>query len=152
MSVEGAADVTIINSASVKNANHGLFTTANGTGRQFHTLGYSSTQVTGAWTSFGNNQVIGNPGNAPTGPVRPRRLDVIMVGEMRDNETAQIGVHAALTGHLVLTTLHTNTAVGAIPRLIDMGVESFFSPPAYGPSWASASCGSCASTARNRTS
>ncbi len=51
--------------------------------------------------------------------------DVIMVGEMRDAETAHIGVHAALTGHLVLTTLHTNTAAGAIPRLIDMGVESF---------------------------
>ncbi|MDR3101447.1 MAG: GspE/PulE family protein, partial [Paraburkholderia sp.] len=51
--------------------------------------------------------------------------DVIMVGEMRDAETAHIGVHAALTGHLVLTTLHTNTATGAIPRLIDMGVESF---------------------------
>jgi general secretion pathway protein E len=51
--------------------------------------------------------------------------DVIMVGEMRDGETAHIGVHAALTGHLVLTTLHTNTAAGAIPRLIDMGVESF---------------------------
>jgi general secretion pathway protein E len=51
--------------------------------------------------------------------------DVIMVGEMRDSETAHIGVHAALTGHLVLTTLHTNTAAGAVPRLIDMGVESF---------------------------
>ncbi|HEX8168213.1 MAG TPA: GspE/PulE family protein [Beijerinckiaceae bacterium] len=51
--------------------------------------------------------------------------DVIMVGEMRDAETAHIGVHSALTGHLVLTTLHTNTAAGAIPRLIDMGVESF---------------------------
>jgi general secretion pathway protein E len=51
--------------------------------------------------------------------------DVIMVGEMRDAETAHIGVHAALTGHLVLTTLHTNSAAGAIPRLIDMGVESF---------------------------
>ncbi|MGP0094465.1 MAG: GspE/PulE family protein [Xanthobacteraceae bacterium] len=51
--------------------------------------------------------------------------DVIMVGEMRDAETAHIGVHAALTGHLVLTTLHTNTAAGAIMRLIDMGVESF---------------------------
>jgi len=51
--------------------------------------------------------------------------DVIMVGEMRDGETAHIGVHAALTGHLMLTTLHTNTAAGAIPRLIDMGVESF---------------------------
>jgi general secretion pathway protein E len=51
--------------------------------------------------------------------------DVIMVGEMRDGETARIGVHAALTGHLVLTTLHTNTAAGAIPRMIDLGVESF---------------------------
>ena len=51
--------------------------------------------------------------------------DVIMVGEMRDAETAHIGVHAALTGHLVLTTLHTNTAAGAITRMIDMGVESF---------------------------
>jgi len=51
--------------------------------------------------------------------------DVIMVGEMRDAETARMGVHAALTGHLVLTTLHTNTAAGAITRLIDMGVESF---------------------------
>jgi general secretion pathway protein E len=51
--------------------------------------------------------------------------DVIMVGEMRDGETAHIGVHAALTGHLVLTTLHTNTAAGAVPRLVDLGVESF---------------------------
>ena len=51
--------------------------------------------------------------------------DVIMVGEMRDAETAHIGVHAALTGHLVLTTLHTNTAAGALPRLCDMGVESY---------------------------
>jgi general secretion pathway protein E len=51
--------------------------------------------------------------------------DVIMVGEMRDGETAHIGVHAALTGHLVLTTLHTNTAASAVTRLIDMGVESF---------------------------
>jgi general secretion pathway protein E len=51
--------------------------------------------------------------------------DVIMVGEMRDGETAHMGVHAALTGHLVLTTLHTNTAAGAITRLTDMGIESF---------------------------
>ena len=51
--------------------------------------------------------------------------DIIMVGEMRDGETANIGVHAALTGHLVLTTLHTNSAAGAIARLIDMGVPSF---------------------------
>jgi len=51
--------------------------------------------------------------------------DVIMVGEMRDAETAHMAVHAALTGHLVLTTLHTNTAAGAITRLIDMGIEGF---------------------------
>jgi len=48
-----------------------------------------------------------------------------MVGEMRDSETAKIGIQAALTGHLVLTTLHTNTAAAAITRLIDMGVEPF---------------------------
>jgi len=51
--------------------------------------------------------------------------DVIMVGEVRDSETAHIAVHAALTGHLVLTTLHTETAASAIPRLLDLGVEGF---------------------------
>ena len=51
--------------------------------------------------------------------------DVVMVGEIRDVETAQIAVQASLTGHLVLSTLHTNTAVGAITRLHDMGVEAF---------------------------
>ena len=51
--------------------------------------------------------------------------DTILVGEMRDAETVQIGLTAALTGHLVLTTLHTNTAAGAIPRLLDMGAEAF---------------------------
>jgi general secretion pathway protein E len=51
--------------------------------------------------------------------------DVIMVGEVRDSETAHISVHAALTGHLVLTTLHTETAASAMPRLIDLGVEGF---------------------------
>ncbi|NQV92926.1 type II/IV secretion system protein [Candidatus Kaiserbacteria bacterium] len=55
--------------------------------------------------------------------------DVIMVGEIRDKETAQLAVQAALTGHLVLSTIHTNTAVGAIPRLIDMGVDPFLIPP-----------------------
>ena len=52
--------------------------------------------------------------------------DVILIGEIRDQETAQIAVQAALTGHLVLSTLHTNSAVGSITRLIDMGVEPFF--------------------------
>lgn len=51
--------------------------------------------------------------------------DIIMVGEIRDNETAGLAINAALTGHLVLSTLHTNTAAGAIPRLIDMKAEPF---------------------------
>jgi type IV pilus assembly protein PilB len=51
--------------------------------------------------------------------------DIIMVGEIRERETAEIAVQAALTGHLVLSTLHTNTAIGAITRLIDMGVEPY---------------------------
>ncbi|HRQ66523.1 MAG TPA: ATPase, T2SS/T4P/T4SS family, partial [Xanthomonadaceae bacterium] len=51
--------------------------------------------------------------------------DVVMVGEIRDLDTAQIAVQASLTGHLVLSTLHTNSAVGAVTRLRDMGVEPF---------------------------
>lgn len=51
--------------------------------------------------------------------------DVISVGEIRDKETAELVVHAALTGHLVLSTIHTNNVIGVIPRLIDMGVEPF---------------------------
>ena len=51
--------------------------------------------------------------------------DVIMVGEIRDRETAEIAVQSALTGHLVLSTLHTNSALGALPRLRDMGLESY---------------------------
>ncbi len=51
--------------------------------------------------------------------------DVVMVGEIRDLETARIAVQASLTGHLVMSTLHTNTAVGAIARLVDMGIEPF---------------------------
>jgi|YNPNPStandDraft_1061719.scaffolds.fasta_scaffold15217_3 general secretion pathway protein E len=51
--------------------------------------------------------------------------DVILVGEIRDTETAEISIHAALTGHLVFSTLHTNDAAGAITRLIDMGIEPF---------------------------
>jgi type IV pilus assembly protein PilB len=54
--------------------------------------------------------------------------DVILVGEIRDEETAELAIHAALTGHLVFSTLHTNTATGAIPRLIDMGVKPYFIP------------------------
>lgn len=51
--------------------------------------------------------------------------NVIMVGEIRDAETAELAIHAALTGHMVLSTLHTNSAIGAIPRLIDMGIQPF---------------------------
>ena len=54
--------------------------------------------------------------------------DIIMVGEIRDKETAQLAMQAALTGHLVLSTLHTNNAIGVIPRLIDMGVDPFLIP------------------------
>ncbi len=55
--------------------------------------------------------------------------DVIMVGEIRDGETARIAVESAMTGHLVLSTLHTNTAIGAVGRLVDMGVERFLMAP-----------------------
>lgn len=54
--------------------------------------------------------------------------DIIMVGEIRDKETAELAVHSALTGHLVLSTLHTNNAIGVIPRLIDMGIDPFLIP------------------------
>ena len=55
--------------------------------------------------------------------------DIIMVGEIRDKETAQLAIQAALTGHLVLATLHTNNAIGIIPRLVDMGVDPFLIAP-----------------------
>lgn len=55
--------------------------------------------------------------------------DVIMVGEIRDRETAQIAVESAMTGHLVISTLHTNTAIGAVSRLVEMGVERFLLAP-----------------------
>ncbi len=51
--------------------------------------------------------------------------NIVMVGEIRDEETAELAVHAALTGHLVFSTLHTNNAIGAIPRLLNMGIEQF---------------------------
>ena len=54
--------------------------------------------------------------------------DIIMVGEIRDEETASLVIHAALTGHIILSTLHTNNAIGAIPRLIDMGIKPFLIP------------------------
>ena len=54
--------------------------------------------------------------------------DIIMVGEIRDTETAELTVHAALTGHVVLSTLHTNDSIGVVPRLIDMNIASFLIP------------------------
>ena len=54
--------------------------------------------------------------------------DVILIGEIRDEETAELAIHASLTGHLVFSTLHTNNASGAIPRLLDMGVKPYFIP------------------------
>lgn len=55
--------------------------------------------------------------------------DIIMVGEIRDKETGQLAVQAALTGHLVLTTLHTNNAIGIVPRLVDMGIDPYLIAP-----------------------
>ena len=55
--------------------------------------------------------------------------DIIMIGEIRDEETASMVTHAALTGHIVLSTLHTNNALGVVPRLIDMGIRPYLIPP-----------------------
>lgn len=55
--------------------------------------------------------------------------NVIMVGEIRDAETAELAVHAALTGHLMFSTLHTNNAIGVVPRLVDLGIDTFLIPP-----------------------
>jgi type IV pilus assembly protein PilB len=55
--------------------------------------------------------------------------DIIMVGEIRDKETAELAIQAALTGHLVLSTIHTNSAVGIIPRLVDMGIDPYLIAP-----------------------
>ena len=78
----------------------------------------------------GVNQVQINPKSGLTFASGLRSIlrqdpNIIMVGEIRDTETAQLAIQAALTGHLVLATIHTNSAPGAIPRLIDMGVEKF---------------------------
>lgn len=55
--------------------------------------------------------------------------DIIFVGEIRDKETAQLAIQAALTGHLVFSTLHTNSSIGVIPRLVDMGVDPYLIAP-----------------------
>ena len=76
------------------------------------------------------NQVQADEGTSLTFPVALRAIlrqdpDVIMVGEIRDPETANVAVQAALTGHLVLSTLHTNDSAGAVTRLLDMGVAAY---------------------------
>ena len=74
--------------------------------------------------------------------------DVIMVGEIRDKETAEIAIQASLTGHLVFSTVHTNDAAGAITRLVDMGVEPFLvASLAHRRCWRSAWCAASARTA-----
>jgi len=62
--------------------------------------------------------------------------DIIMVGEIRDEETASLATHAALTGHIVLSSLHTTNAVGTIPRLVDLGVQPYLIPPSLSASLA----------------
>jgi type IV pilus assembly protein PilB len=78
----------------------------------------------------GINQIQVNPGVGLTFATGLRSIlrqdpDVVMVGEIRDKETATLAVQAALTGHLVFSTLHTNSAAGILPRLLDMGIEPF---------------------------
>ncbi|RLA84576.1 MAG: type II/IV secretion system protein [Epsilonproteobacteria bacterium] len=82
------------------------------------------------YNSFGINQIQVNPKVGLTFPTALRSIlrqdpDVILLGEIRDDETAAISVQAAMTGHLLLSTLHTNNAAAAIPRLMDMGVDSY---------------------------
>jgi type IV pilus assembly protein PilB len=78
----------------------------------------------------GVNQMQVNPKIGLTFALGLRALlrqdpNIIMIGEIRDHETAEEAVHAAMTGHLVLSTLHTNSAAGALPRLLDMGIEPY---------------------------
>ena len=80
--------------------------------------------------------------------------NVIMIGEIRDLETASIAINASLTGHLVFSTLHTNDAPGAIARLVDIGVQPFLvSAPPSAPSspsaWCASSAQNCKATRRD---
>ena len=78
--------------------------------------------------------------------------DVIMVGEIRDGETAKMAVEASLTGHLVMSTLHTNSAVETVTRLLDMGMDPFNSlPTRCSACWRSGWCGGCAASACSRS-
>ena len=102
----------------------------------------------------GINQIHVNPQIGLTFAAGLRHIvrqdpDVIMVGEIRDRETADIAIRAALTGHLVFSTLHTNDAPSAITRLIDMGVENYLITSRWWPCWRSAWCASSARTAKS---
>jgi type IV pilus assembly protein PilB len=83
---------------------------------EYHTEGVNQSQV---------NAEVGLTFSNGLRSILRQDPDVIMVGEIRDRETAELAVNAALTGHLVFSTLHTNDAFGAVPRLIDMRVEAF---------------------------
>jgi len=74
-----------------------------------------------------------------------------MIGEMRDLETARIAVQSALTGHLVLSTLHTNDAAGGVTRLLDMGLEEYLLTSTVNASWRNGWSGGCVPRANNRT-
>ena len=138
----GFSDDTLDHYQSLLNKPHGvlLLTGPTGSGKQRHSMRRFPTWIprrsksllwkTPSSTSYTAST---NPVHSQIGLTFARALrsilrqdpDVIMIGEMRDTETAQIAVQSALTGHLVLSTLHTNTAAGAITRLEDMGVERF---------------------------
>jgi type IV pilus assembly protein PilB len=77
--------------------------------------------------------------------------DIIMVGEIRDFETAEIAIKAALTGHMVLSTLHTNDAPSTVNRLLNMGIEPFLVSSSVTASWRSGSRAGSARSARKTT-
>ena len=78
--------------------------------------------------------------------------DIILIGEIRDHETAQIAIEAALNGHLVLTTLHTNDAPSVLTRLTEMGIEPFLIASALSAPPASGWRGACVTNARSPSS
>ena len=123
--------------------NHGIFLIAGPTGSGKSTTLYSILSILNGTTVNivtledpveyfieGINQSQINPEIGLTFATGLRSIlrqdpNVVMVGEIRDKETAELAVHAALTGHLVFSTLHTNNSIGAMPRMIDMGIEPF---------------------------
>src|SRR5262245_56618281 len=106
---------------------------------------------------FGVNQIHVKPSIGLTFASGLRSIvrqdpDVIMVGEIRDAETAEIAIQAALTGHLVFSTLHTNDAAGAVSRLLRWAWRAICSPPRCSACWRSVWCAACARGARTRPS